>query len=194
MGPESAKSFPGQEVIDPAPKADRPAGRAKQAADYGRRGKGYVFGAFIPATGEALTQPYAGRTTANWIDFLERVERWIPAGVGPVYAVLDNLPAHRGTDALLFSLAHPVGVRVPADVRGVPEPDRTVVEGAPVAGAEGPAVRDVAIDRGGRGPGDGLLERSPAPVRVGQTTAAPAQAITRRGYRPGRPVTWRMHH
>jgi transposase len=107
MGPEAAKSFPGTEVIDPAPKADRPAGRARQAADYGRRGKGYIFGAFRPATGEALTHPYAGRTTANWIDFLERVERWIPAGVGRVYAVLDNLPAHRGTDALLFSLAHP---------------------------------------------------------------------------------------
>jgi transposase len=100
MGPESAKSFPGQEVT-------RVAGRAKQAADYGRRGKGYVFGAFIPATGEALTQPYAGRTTANWIDFLGRVEAWVPADVGAVYAILDNLPAHRGTDALLFSLAHP---------------------------------------------------------------------------------------
>jgi transposase len=100
MGPESAKSFPGREVT-------RAAGRAKQAADYGRRGKGYVFGAFIPATGAALTHPYPGRTTANWIDFLERVERWIPVGVGQVYAVLDNLPAHRGTDALLFSLAHP---------------------------------------------------------------------------------------
>src|SRR5687768_3308354 len=32
----------------------RAAGRAKQAVDYGRRGKGYVFGAFIPATGAAL--------------------------------------------------------------------------------------------------------------------------------------------
>ena len=100
MGPESAKSFPGQEVT-------RAADRAKQAADYGRRGKGYVFGAFRPATGEAFTHPYTGRTTANWIDFLERVERWVPAEVGTVYAVLDNLPAHRGTDALLFSLAHP---------------------------------------------------------------------------------------
>jgi transposase len=107
MGPESAKSFPGQEVIDPAPMAARPAGRARQAADYGRRGKGYIFGAFRPATGEAFTHPYTGRTTANWIDFLDRVERWIPAGVETVCAVLDNLPAHRGTDALLFSLAHP---------------------------------------------------------------------------------------
>jgi hypothetical protein len=107
MGPEAAKSFPGTEVIDPEPRAGRPAGRAKQRADYGRRGKGYVFGAFRPATGDALTHPYPGRTTANWIDFLDRVEGWVPAGVGTVYAILDNLAAHRGTDALLFSLAHP---------------------------------------------------------------------------------------
>src|SRR6201999_77362 len=48
-----------------------------------------------------------GRTTASWIDFLERVEAWVPAAVGAVYAVLDNLSAHRATDVLLFSLAHP---------------------------------------------------------------------------------------
>ncbi len=98
MGPESAKSFPGTEVTG---------GRARQAADYGRRGKGYVFGAFTPATGAAMTHPYSGRTAGNWIDFLTRVEAWVPAGVGTVYAVLDNLAAHRSTDALLFSLAHP---------------------------------------------------------------------------------------
>jgi hypothetical protein len=107
MGPESAKSFPGHQVVNPAPTADRPAGRAKQAADYGRRGKGYVFGAFVPATGEAFTHPYPRRTGENWIDFLERVERWVPAGVGRVYAVLDNLAAHRSSDVLLFNLAYP---------------------------------------------------------------------------------------
>src|SRR5438270_7457493 len=100
MGPESAKSFPGQEVT-------RAAGRAGQAAGYGRRGKGYIFGAFRPATGEAFTRPYPGRTTANWIDFLAQVEAWVPAEVGAVYAVLDNPAAHRSTDALLFSLARP---------------------------------------------------------------------------------------
>jgi hypothetical protein len=46
--------------------------------DDGRRGKGYIFGAFKPADGEALTAPYAGRTTAHYVDFLERVETWIP--------------------------------------------------------------------------------------------------------------------
>jgi hypothetical protein len=109
MGPESAKSFPGQQVVRalPDPADERPAERAKMEVDYGRRGKGYIFGAFQPATGEALTAPYPGRTIVNWVDFLEQVERWIPAEVAAVYAIVDNLNVHRATDVLLFSLAHP---------------------------------------------------------------------------------------
>ena len=107
MGPEAAKRFPGQQVVPAAPAADRPAGRAKQEVDYGRRGKGYVFGAFRPATGEALTVPYQRRTAANFAAFLERVEAWLPPGAAHVFAVLDNLSMHRAADALLFSLAHP---------------------------------------------------------------------------------------
>ena len=47
MGPQSARSYPGRRVVKPAPPK---AQRAKQEIDYGRRGKGYVFGAFRPAT------------------------------------------------------------------------------------------------------------------------------------------------
>ncbi len=104
MGPESAKSFPGQRLV---PIAAEPGARATQEIDYGRRGKGYIFGAFRPATGEALTAPSPGRTTANWVDFLGRVEAWVPAAVERIYAIQDNLSAHRATDVLLFSLAHP---------------------------------------------------------------------------------------
>lgn len=100
MGPETARSYPGRQVV---PLGDR----ATQEIDYGRRGKGYIFGAFQPHRGEALTHPYDRRTTANWVAFLERVEAWIPADVEHVYAILDNLSAHRATDVLLFSLAHP---------------------------------------------------------------------------------------
>ena len=109
MGPEGAKSFPGQQLVRalPDPAAARPAERARQEVDYGRRGKGYIFGAFQPATGEALTRPYPGRTIANWVDFLEHVEAWIPAEVETIYAIVDNLNVHRATDVLLFSLAHP---------------------------------------------------------------------------------------
>jgi len=84
MGPEAAKSFPGRELVhaQPQPQADgepAPAERAKQEADYGRRGKGYIFGACRPATGEALTLPYPGRTIANWTNFLEQVDGWLPS-------------------------------------------------------------------------------------------------------------------
>ena len=52
------------------------------------------------------TRPYASRCTANWVDFLERVEARVPAEADRVYAIMDNLSAHRATDVLLFSLAH----------------------------------------------------------------------------------------
>jgi len=106
MGPEAAKSFAGQQLVH-RPTATTPAERAHQEIDYGRRGKGYIFGAFRPATGAAFTLPYTRRTTANWIDFLERVEAWLPVECEQVYAILDNLNMHRATDVLLFSLAHP---------------------------------------------------------------------------------------
>src|SRR4029079_1678895 len=62
MGPQSARSYPGRRVVKPAPPK---AQRAKQEIDYGRRGKGYVFGAFRPATGRhspPLTQAAQPRT------------------------------------------------------------------------------------------------------------------------------------
>ena len=106
MGPTAAKSYPGPQIVaTPAPAM--PAVRATQEIDYGRRGKGYIFGAFQPTTGDALTRPYLGRTIVNWIDFLEHVEHWIPSAVERVYAILDNLSTHRATDVLLFVLAHP---------------------------------------------------------------------------------------
>jgi hypothetical protein len=110
MGPESAKSFRGSELtrlyLGAGPKI-LPARRARQAIDDGRRGAGYFFGAFRPATGEALTTPYPSRSAANWAHFLEQVEAWIPPEVERVDGIVDNLSAHRATDVLLFGLAHP---------------------------------------------------------------------------------------
>src|SRR5919202_5701598 len=101
MGPVSAKTYPGRALTRPAPN------RAKQEIDYGRRGKGHIFGAFVPATGAAFTQPAPGRGGAHWVAFLEQVEAWLPAAAERVYAIVDNLSTHRGTDVLLFMLAHP---------------------------------------------------------------------------------------
>jgi len=106
MGPESAKSYLGQALVHP-PDGQRPAERARQEIDYGRRGKGYVFGALQPATGEALTVTYTRRTTANFVAFLEEIEAWLPSEAERVYVILDNLSAHHATDVLLFALGHP---------------------------------------------------------------------------------------
>src|SRR5215217_3793735 len=104
MGPLSAKSYPGRDLVRPRPP---PADRARQEIDYGRRGKGHVSGAFCPATGAAFTRPYLGRGATRRVAFLEAVEDWLPAEVDRVYAVADNLSTHRATDVLLLMLAHP---------------------------------------------------------------------------------------
>ena len=103
MGPVSAKSYPGRGWFDhnPHPRA------GPTRVDYGRRGKGSIFGAFGPATGAAFTRPYPGRGTAHWVAFLEEVEGWLPQEVERVYAIADNLSSHRAPDVLLFMLAHP---------------------------------------------------------------------------------------
>ncbi len=119
MGPETARSRPGRRVVRPDVTGPRRV-RATQQADYGRRGKGYVFGAFAPATGAACTRLYGGRTTANWVDFLDQVDEWVTddlvapdgpdgsaAPVDRVYAILDNLSTHRALDVLLWGVLHP---------------------------------------------------------------------------------------
>jgi hypothetical protein len=54
-----------------------------------------------------MTHPYESRSAVNWADFLERVEGWVLPEVERVYAVADNLHAHRATDVLRFARAHP---------------------------------------------------------------------------------------
>ena len=66
-----------------------------------------MFGALQPASGAALTATYTGRTLANWVDFLGKLESWIDPAVERVYAVMDNLNTHTAMDVLLFALAHP---------------------------------------------------------------------------------------
>jgi hypothetical protein len=121
MGPEAAKSVPGQELVD-VTKCN--AQRAKQEIDYGRRGSGYVFGAFQPATGEVLSWTAQRWTTTNFVAFLQQAEIWIEPAVERIHAILDNLSAHRATDVSLFALAHPRSrVRLSAQVRRLPQPD-----------------------------------------------------------------------
>ncbi len=51
--------------------------------NYERRGKGYIIGAFRPASGEAFPRDYRRRTIINFVDFLEQTG-------GPRSATLSN--------------------------------------------------------------------------------------------------------
>jgi hypothetical protein len=104
MGPVAAKSYPGRQAVAVAA---RPAQRAKQEIDDGRRAKGYVYGALWEATGTCWTQCYPRRTKTYFIDFLCSVDLQVSADCERIYAILDNLDMHHCRDLLLFMLHHP---------------------------------------------------------------------------------------
>jgi hypothetical protein len=72
------------QALDQADGTVRPAARATPEADYGRRGKGYLFGVCRPATGDVFTKSYERRTAAHGADFLAPVEAWLPSDGDPV--------------------------------------------------------------------------------------------------------------
>jgi transposase len=96
MGPTAAKTYPSARWSEQ---------RLPVEADYGRRGKVWTFGAFEPHSGRALTWCAAGRTSANFVDFLDQImATWTD---GDLILILDNLSTHKTLDVLLWSLAHP---------------------------------------------------------------------------------------
>lgn len=95
MGPVSAKTYPTARWWMQRPPL---------TPDYGRRAKIWVFGAFEPQTGQALTCSAPGRGTVHFLNLLNLiVSHWS----GSVILILDNLAAHKTIDVLLWTLAHP---------------------------------------------------------------------------------------
>ena len=191
MGPVSAKSYAGRALVQTR---TRPAERAKQEIDYGRRAKGYIFGAFCPATGEAFTHPYPGRGGAYWVDFLQHVESWIPRTTERVYAIMDNLSSHRTTDVLLFLLAHPRWEMVFQPTYAAYLNLRALVEDPAFTGSCRPALRDLGGDRRCDPRLDGLLECAPSSVCLGQAPPASPTPLTRDCSPAQGSMTYRMHH
>jgi len=96
MGPTAAKTYPAARWLEKRPPVE---------ADYGRRGKVWTFGAFEPRTGLAFTWCAEGRTSANFVAFLDQmVAAWLE---GEIVLIVDNLSTHKTLDVLLWALAHP---------------------------------------------------------------------------------------
>jgi hypothetical protein len=96
MGPTAAKTYPARRWSDQRPQVE---------ADYGRRGKVWTFGALEPPTGQTITWCADGRTSANFVTFLNQiVATWTQ---GEIILIVDNLSTHKTLDVLLWALAHP---------------------------------------------------------------------------------------
>ena len=107
VGSLSVRPCPGTELVCAQAGGLAGGARWELQRDRDRKPGGYVFGAFIPATGEALTATYTSRSIVTFVDFLEKVEAWVPGRVRRIYAIMDNLRAHKAYDVLLFNVAHP---------------------------------------------------------------------------------------
>jgi DDE superfamily endonuclease len=101
------KKNSGKRLVYAQGNEDLPVQRAKVEVDYEQHGTGDVLGAFCPASGEVWTCCYERRTKANWLAFLPQVETGEPTKGKQGYAIMDTLGMQKGTDALLFALAHP---------------------------------------------------------------------------------------
>jgi hypothetical protein len=100
MGPITPRTYAGQVIVAAHQ-------RGKREVDYGRRGYGFVFGAFNPHTGECFTATYNHRTIPDWIDFLVKVEAWVPQETPRIIAIQDGLSAHHSMEVLLFNRVYP---------------------------------------------------------------------------------------
>lgn len=72
--------------------------------DYGRRAKVWVFGAFEPSTGKAITLCRQQRRSLDFIELLNAVVQTWPTD--ELVLILDNLSIHRSINVQLWALAH----------------------------------------------------------------------------------------
>ena len=182
MGPESAKRFPGRRLVRRDPRGQqRP--RSRQEIDDERRRRGSRFGAFIPASGAALTVPYARRSTANVVDLLDQVATWREPSVARVYAILDNLSATGRWTYCRGRWRIRAGSSSSSPPPPLSQPARAVVEGAALLGPPGAPFRHLGASLAGGGSGHPLPECPSPPLRPGPTQA-PASGTSYRHLLP----------
>ena len=145
-----------------------PTTRPRATHDYERNGTCDLFAALNVATGTVITDIRKSHTSADFIAFLNKVNREVPAELD-VHVIFDNLADPQDPSGPPLAAAPPpVPLPLHPDLRVVDEPRRAVVLRA--HHQEAAALRAPQRQRTGRrhlGLGR-HLEREPAPVRVDQ--------------------------
>src|SRR3954447_21603799 len=75
--------------------------------EYGRCGALNLLAAFDTRTGKVYGMTAPRKRQAEFIAFLERLDREIPATVTTIHVVLDNLPMHKGKQVMAWLKEHP---------------------------------------------------------------------------------------
>ncbi len=78
---------------------------ARATHDYERNGTCDLFGALEIATGQVITDIRARHTSADFIAFLNKVDREVPDGLD-VHVILDNLSTHKTPAVHKWLLRH----------------------------------------------------------------------------------------
>ena len=87
-----------------ATKKDKP---TRVEHEYGRCGALNLFAAFDTRTGKVYGETASRKRQSEFITFLERLEREIPASVTTIHIVLDNLRMHKGKQVQAWLEKHP---------------------------------------------------------------------------------------
>jgi hypothetical protein len=87
-----------------ATKKDRP---TRVEHEYGRCGALSLFAAFDTRTGKVYGHTAGRKRQVEFIEFLEQLDREIPASVQTVHIVLDNLRMHKGKQVQAWLAKHP---------------------------------------------------------------------------------------
>ena len=87
--------------------AAQPKRPARVEHEYGRCGALNLFAAFDTRTGKVYGMTAARKRQAEFIAFLEQLDREIPATVKTVHVVLDNLRMHKGKQVQAWLAKHP---------------------------------------------------------------------------------------
>jgi transposase len=75
--------------------------------EYGRCGALNLFAAFDTRTGKVYGRTAARKRQAEFIAFLEQLDREIPASVRTIHIVLDNVRMHKGKQVRAWLAQHP---------------------------------------------------------------------------------------
>lgn len=98
IGPTSAKVYP-------SPSWSEDTHRPHFKPSYERNGYVWTYGAMAHREGRVLIDTVEARNTETWLDFLDKLEGFVPTG--DVYLIVDALPLHWTLDTMLWNWGHP---------------------------------------------------------------------------------------